>query len=219
MARILAVDDEESILDAIHIGLGKEGHQVTTVQDPRKVDMPHLDYFDLILLDIMMPGMDGFELVTRLRRATSVPIVFLTARTDQADLVRGLGLGADDYLTKPFHLAELRARVDAHLRREHRGRSELLTLGEIRFDLSAKELSCGERVMDLTPTEYAICEFLALNRGHVYSKEQIHQTVFGLDAHGDPSAVATHIANIRAKFQAVGEAPIQTRWGVGYLWQ
>lgn len=219
MARILAVDDEESILDAIRIGLGKEGHQVTTVQDPRKVDMPHLDYFDLILLDIMMPGMDGFELVARLRRATSVPIVFLTARTDQADLVRGLGLGADDYLTKPFHLAELRARVDAHLRREHRGRSELLTLGGCRFDLSAKELSCGERVMDLTPTEYAICEFLALNRGHVYSKEQIHQAVFGLDARGDPSAVATHIANIRAKFQALGEAPIQTRWGVGYLWQ
>lgn len=218
MARILAVDDEESILDIIRIGLGKEGHQVSTVSDPRKVDMLHLDYFDLVLLDIMMPGMDGFELVSRLREATGVPIIFLTARTDQADVVRGLGLGADDYLTKPFHLDELRARVDAHLRREGRARSQVLTLGEFRFDMSAKELTCGDRAMNLTPTEYAICEFLAVNRGHVYSKEQIHREVSGLDPRGEAAAVATHIGNIRAKFQEVGMAPIHTRWGVGYLW-
>lgn len=120
MAKILAVDDEPAILEMIESILNKDGHLVTKVSNPLKLNMEELHRYDLILLDIMMPGIDGFELCKRIRALVDCPILFLTAKTEENSLVNGLSLGADDYISKPFGVMELRARINAHLRREHR---------------------------------------------------------------------------------------------------
>lgn len=147
------------------------------------------------------------------------PILFLTARAEDAALVQGFGLGADDYIKKPFSIAELRARVNAHLRREARSPVRTMNRGGVRFDMQAKEAFAGERTLPLTRGEYAICEHLALHAGQVFTKEQLYDAVFGFDAGGDPSAIAEHVKNIRAKLKAEGLSPVETVWGVGYKWQ
>lgn len=219
MARILVVDDEQSILNIVKIGLEKDGHTVSAEISADAVADQQLNYYDLILLDVMMPGIDGFTLCQRIRTLVDCPILFLTARADEKDILRGLGFGADDYLIKPFRIAELRARVAAHLRRETRERHSILSLGDIRFDLSSKSLTVKEIQISLTRGEYDICEFLAQNRGQVFAREQIYEAVFGFDAQGDGSAVSTHIKNIRAKLTAAGTQPVETVWGVGYKWK
>ena len=136
------------------------------------------------------------------------------------DITFGLGLGADDYLTKPFRIAELRARVNAHLRRERRERHTALTFDRIKIDLSAKELRVDNTPVALTKSEYLICEYLARNKGQVFSKEQIYEAVFGYDGTADDTAITQHIKNIRAKLRAAGAGEVlQTIWGVGYQWQ
>ena len=129
MAKILAVDDEPAILEMIESILNKDGHLVTKVSNPLKINMEELHRYDLILLDIMMPGIDGFELCKRIRALVDCPILFLTAKTEENSLVNGLSLGADDYISKPFGVMELRARINAHLRREHREHSVRMVLG------------------------------------------------------------------------------------------
>ena len=133
MARILAVDDERAILDALARVLGRDGHEVVRATDPTAVPGMDLSRFDLVLCDVMMPGLDGFELVRQIRPDFDGPIVFLTARVAEEDAVAGYGLGADDYVRKPFGAAELRAKVAAHLRRERRPRSHALSFGEVRI--------------------------------------------------------------------------------------
>lgn len=138
----------------------------------------------------------------------------------ETDIIYGLGIGADDYITKPFRIGELRARVTAHLRRERREHHN--TLGfeqEIKFDLSSKELFMKGKKVDLTKSEYEICEYLARNRGQVFTREQIYEAVFGFDGNSDNSAIATHIKNIRSKLAGYGVTPINTVWGVGYRWE
>ena len=147
------------------------------------------------------------------------PILFLTAKTMENDITFGLGLGADDYLTKPFRIAELRARVNAHLRREHRERHTALTFERIKIDLSAKELRVDNTPVPLTKSEYLICEYLARNKGQVFSKEQIYEAVFGLDGDSDNATISTHIKNIRAKLSKLDIQPIATVWGIGYKWE
>ena len=156
----------------------------------------------------------------RIRAETDAPILFLTARTDEPSVLTGLGLGADDYLTKPFRVAELRARVAAHLRRQNRTPSHKITRGGVTLDLSAKEAGVGSTPLHLTKSEYAICELLALHAGQTFSKEQIYEAVFGYDGTADDTAITQHIKNIRAKLRAAeaGEV-LQTIWGVGYQWQ
>ena len=131
----------------------------------------------------------------------------------------GLGLGADDYLRKPFGNAELRAKVAAHLRREHRQRTHALSFGAVRLDMGAKELSVNGERAPLTPTEYEICEFLARRRGQVFSRAQLREAALGWDSASDDAAVSMHVSRARAKLRALGADPVATVWGMGYKWQ
>ena len=218
MANILVVDDEKAILDLIENILNKSGHFIRKIDKSEEVLEEKLESFHLIILDIMMPNIDGFELCSKIRAKVDSPILFLTAKTDEKDIIKGLGLGADDYLTKPFGINELRARVDAHLRREDREKLTYVNIGNIRFLIASKRCFISDNELQLTKSEYDISEFLALNRGFVFSKEQIFESVFGFNKESNLSVIVEHIKNIRAKFFKYGEEPIETVWGVGYKW-
>lgn len=166
-----------------------------------------------------MPGIDGFELCKRIRILVDCPILFLTAKTEENSLVNGLSLGADDYISKPFGVMELRARINAHLRREHREHSVRMVLGRVCIQMSQKKLLMDDKELPFTKAEYEICEFLAKNRGQVFSKEQILEAVFGFDNESNDSTIITHIKNIRAKFADYDYIPIKTVWGIGYKWE
>ena len=207
MARILAVDDERAILDALARVLGRDGHEVVKAADPTAVPGTDLSRFDLVLCDVMMPGLDGYTVASRLR-----------ARVAEEDAVAGYGLGADDYVRKPFGAAELRAKVAAHLRRERRPRSHALSFGEVRIDLGAREVAVGGEV-PLTPTEYAICEYLARHPGQVMSRAQIREAVLGWESDADDAAISMQVSRARRKLSEAGADPIATVWGMGYKWQ
>ena len=219
MAKILVVDDDTAILDMIGTILNKDGHLVTKVSNPLEINMEKVNLYDLILLDIMMPGMDGFALCSRIRKLVDCPVLFLTAKTEESSLVNGLSLGADDYICKPFGVMELRARVAAHLRREHREHSVRMVVGHVCFHLSFKQMMVDDKEIPLTKAEYEICEFLARNRGQVFSKEQILEQVFGFDSESNESTITTHIKNIRTKLSEFPCMPIKTVWGIGYKWE
>ena len=219
MANILAVDDETAILTMIQKILSRDGHQVTVVSDSQMLEAVQLEHFDLILLDIMMPGKDGFTVCKEIRGKTDCPILFLTAKTQEQSLVYGLQTGADDYICKPFGANELRARIGAHLRREHREHYVRLSVPNAQFNLSSKELTVNGTVMQLTPAEYEICEFLARSKGQVFSREQIYENVFGYDGESNDSTIITHIKNIRIKLEQAEYSPIKTVWGIGYKWE
>lgn len=219
MALILALDDELPILELIKNGLQKDGHIVSAYSSADQVPLDKLGQYDLIILDIMMPGTDGFTFCAQIRPLIDCPILFLTAKTMENDITFGLGLGADDYLTKPFRIPELRARVNAHLRREQRQRHTSIHFERIKIDLSAKELCVDNIPVSLTKSEYLICEFLARNKGQVFSKEQIYEAVFSFDGDSDNSTISTHIKNIRAKLSKLDIQPISTVWGIGYKWE
>ncbi|RHR25291.1 DNA-binding response regulator [Clostridium sp. AF19-22AC] len=219
MARILAVDDEPAILTLIRRALEKEGHRVTVCQNAGEVKEEYLNQYDLIILDVMMPGTDGITFCRNIRSKVDCPILFLTARTDETSIMYGLGSGGDDYITKPFGIGELRARVQAHLRRENREKKHAVMIAGVRFDLAGKQAETDSMRIPLTKSEYEISEFLAVNHGHVFSKEQIFERVFGYDRESDVSAITEHVKNIRAKFSRAGIEPIETVWGIGYKWK
>lgn len=219
MANILAVDDNIELCKLIRTALERDGHRVETRLSGAELTEQLCHWADCILLDVMMPGEDGFATCARIRALAGCPILFLTARAEETDVLRGLGLGGDDYLTKPFRVAELRARVAAHLRREARVPTRRVRRGAFDFDLASKTLYHGDAALPLTKSEYAICEHLATHAGQVFSKEQIYEAVFGYDGCADDSAVTEHVKNIRAKLKAAGGAPIETVWGIGYKWK
>ena len=219
MAEILVVDDDKAILDMVAAILVKDGHTVTKISNPLEINMEKLNVYDLILLDVMMPGIDGFELCSDIRDLVDCPILFITAKTDENSLVNGLALGADDYICKPFGVMELRARIAAHLRREHREHSVRMMVGPVCFQLSQKKMMMDDQEINLTKAEYEICEFLAKNSGQVFTKEQILEQVFGFDSESNDSTITTHIKNIRTKFTAIDYMPIKTVWGIGYKWE
>lgn len=220
MTHILVIDDDYSILELIKNSLRKDGYFITGYQRVAEVDIKKLHCYDLILLDVMMPETDGFEFCKQIRNMVDCPILFLTAKTLEEDILFGLGIGADDYITKPFRVQELRARIGAHLRREKRERHSSLSFEQnIRFDLSAKILYVSEQPVSFTKSEYSICEYLAKSRGQVFTKEQIYEAVFGFDGIGDNSAISTHIKNIRGKLEQYKISPINTVWGIGYKWE
>ena len=219
MAKILVVDDDTAILDMIRTILSKDGHLVTKVSNPLAINLEKVNLYDLILLDVMMPGIDGFVLCAKIRKLVDCPILFLTAKTEEGSLVNGLSLGADDYICKPFGVMELRARVAAHLRREHREHSVRMVVGQVCFHLSFKQMMVDDKEIPLTKAEYEICEFLAKNRGQVFSKEQILEQVFGFDSESNDSTITTHIKNIRTKLSDFPCMPIKTVWGIGYKWE
>ena len=197
MAHILVVDDDSDMRALVRGALERDGHAVTALACGAQVTPEHCAWAHCILLDVM----------------------FLTARAEETDVLRGLGLGGDDYLTKPFRVAELRARVAAHLRREARVPTRRVRRGAFDFDLASKTLYHGDAALPLTKSEYAICEHLATHAGQVFSKEQIYEAVFGYDGCADDSAVTEHVKNIRAKLKAAGGAPIETVWGIGDKWK
>lgn len=219
MAHILVVDDDKDLCALLRTALERDGHQVSTRLSGREVDESACRWADCILLDVMMPGEDGFAACQRIRSAADCPILFLTAKTEEADIIRGLGLGGDDYLMKPFRVTELRARVNAHLRRERRTPHSRIRKGKLDFDLKERMVYCEELPIRLTRSEYAICEQLAVHAGQTFSKEQIYEAVFGFDGTADDSAITEHIKNIRAKLRSVGCEPIETVWGTGYKWK
>ena len=219
MINILAVDDEKHILRLIQNALAREGYHVTAVSDPQELEKLKLTEYQLILLDVMMPGKDGFALCGEIRDSVDCPILFLTAKTEEVDIMKGLGVGGDDYITKPFGIGELRARVAAHLRRETREKKQAMSVGGVQFLLKAKKVRYKDEELDFTKSEYAICEYLALNHGQVFSKERIYEHVFGYEKESDNSVITEHIKNIRAKCQKAGLEPIETVWGIGYRWR
>ena len=223
MANILAVDDNPELCRLICTALERDGHRVETRTSGAALTEALCRWADCILLDVMMPVEDGFAVCRRIRGLTDAPILFLTARNDEPSVLEGLGIGADDYLSKPFRVAELRARVAAHLRRQNRTPVHRMVRGGVAFDLSARSAAVGEKVLPLTRSEYAICEHLALHAGQTFTKEQIYEAVFGVDGTSDDTAVTQHIKNVRAKLRAAGiDAPetlLKTVWGVGYQWK
>jgi DNA-binding response OmpR family regulator len=219
MANILAIDDEEGILKIIKSALEKEGHTVATVTDVISFCRGDFVKYDLILLDVMMPEIDGFSLCKEIRTLVDCPIIFLTAKTMEQDIVMGLSLGGDDYIAKPFGISELRARVGAHLRREHREKQNAFSISGLKFNMTAKEVYYDDELISFTKSEYNISEYLAINHGQVFSKEQIYEKVIGFDGNSDLTAIVEHIKNIRCKLKKMGLNPIETVWGIGYKWK
>ena len=216
--RILVIDDEADILNLIKNILLKQSYTVDVYQSPKEVDEEKLSNYDLILLDVMMPDIDGISYCKKVRNKVDCPIIFLTAKHGESDIVEGLSSGADDYIIKPFGINELLARVLAHLRREGRKREHSLNIGDVRFSLSSHEIFVKDKRLELTKSEYQICYLLAKRRGGVFSKEQIYESLFGYDGIGDSLSIYEHIKNIRAKFEKLGSFPITTVWGIGYKW-
>ena len=224
MAHILVMDDEKDIATLIKRVLEKDGHQITVKHCATGLGAEDFQIYDLLLLDVMMPEIDGFSLCAKIRKSVDCPILFLTAKSMEEDVVEGFALGGDDYIKKPFSIAELRARVAAHLRRENREHHQMLVCGKIRFDLSAKTITVIDEIeetkqISLTKSEYEICEYLAKNKGQVFSLEHILERIFGYDVKSDASAIRMHIKNIRSKIVKYTECPIETVWGVGYKWK
>lgn len=218
MAKILAIDDELDMLILIKNILKKENYIVDIHQTTTDVDENSLGKYDLVLLDVMMPEVDGISYCKKIRNKVDCPILFLTAKTMESDIVEGLLSGGDDYITKPFGVNELLARIKAYLRREQREKHSSLNLGNIRFDLTSNQVFVKEEQVHLTKSEYQISELLAKRKGQVFSREQIYEMIFGFDGIGDSSAISEHVKNIRAKFQKFSENPIATVWGIGYKW-
>lgn len=217
MAHILMIDDDAALREMTAEVLERDGHQVIALSGGAELTERHERWADCILLDVMMPGEDGFEICRRIRVQVDCPILMLTAKTAEADVLAGLGLGADDYLCKPVRIAELRARVNAHLRREQRERHTRLVRGDITLDMSERLVCCGGREIRLTRGEYALLELLALHPGQTFSREQLYERAFGLDGRADAATVTEHIRSIRAKLSPAN--PIKTVWGVGYKWK
>ena len=215
MPKILVIDDEEMILRLIKNILLQDNHTVITCNNFNNIDENSLKDFDMILLDIMMPGTDGFEVCSRIRNKVDCPIIFITAKSEEESIVYGLGLGADDYIKKPFGAQELKACINAHFRRDKRSHHVMIQCGCIRFDLQERKVICRDKIINLTKGEYDICEFLVRHKGQVFSREQIYEAVFGYDGDSNDNTIVTHIKNIRNKFET---SPIETVWGIGYKW-
>lgn len=220
--RILVVDDEEDILALLRDLFTMKGYQVLTAATGEQALEQCSKAPDLILLDVNMPGMDGFTLCKKIRDFLSCPILFLTARVEDADKLKGFSAGGDDYILKPFSTAELLARVGAHLRREERrqGQAQVKFDQGLVIDYGARCLYQDGQSVHLAKKEFDIVELLSMHPSQVFGRERIYESVWGWDSEGDSSVVAEHIRRIRAKLTAAGCGDrIATIWGVGYKWQ
>ncbi len=223
MTRVLVVDDEPTLLSTMRFNLGKEGYEVLTAADGESaLTTARQGSPDLIILDLMLPGMHGFELCRVLRRETGVPILILTAKTDEIDKVVALELGADDYMTKPFSMNELIARVRARLRRaEDRAPddpAELLSTNEITVDLNRREATKNGKRLDLKRREFELLVLLMRGRGRVLTREELLREVWGYQAFGETRTIDVHIGRLRRKIEDDPDRPtyIITRRGIGY---
>ncbi len=222
MAKILAIDDEVAILRLIKKMLELKKHEVTTLDSIRDMTIEEMNKFNLILLDVMMPGEDGFTICKKIRPLIDIPIIFMTAKSDEMSIIKGLTIGGDDYIVKPFSIHEVNARIEAHLRRESRpkrGSKSVFIDGDILIDLEAKKVMIHGKEVSFTKTQYSICELLALHKGKIFSKEAIYEAVYSMESDSQISTIVEHIRVIRKKIAEFNLAPINTVWGVGYIWQ
>jgi two-component system alkaline phosphatase synthesis response regulator PhoP len=219
---ILVVDDEANIIELARMYLEKDGYTVIVAQDGlTALDRIEAERPDLVVLDLMLPEIDGWEVCKRVRAASALPILMLTARDDDIDKIVGLELGADDYMTKPFNPRELVARVRAILRRVgYVSRTADMTViirGDVSIDIPRREVTVDGHLLDLRAKEFDLLHALADNVGLVLSREQLLELVWGFDFHGQTRTVDVHVAHLRSKLAAAGSTlEIETVWGIGY---
>ena len=223
--RILVVDDEKLLVKGVKFNLENEGYEVECAYDgAAAVEMARNGRYDLIILDVMMPEVDGKEACLRIREFSNVPIIMLTARSEDADKLMGFECGADDYVTKPFNILELKARVRALLRRAagaQRSRGTVLTAGDLSLNTEERVAVRDGQVVDLTAKEYDLIELLMRNPRRVYSRENLMNVVWGYAYAGDYRTVDVHIRRLREKLEKNPAEPehIMTKWGVGYYFK
>ena len=224
--KILVVDDEQVLVKGLKFNLENEGYTVETAYDGKTaVELARGGGFDLILLDLMMPEVDGLSACMQIREFSNVPVIMLTARGEDTDKLLGFEYGADDYITKPFNILELKARIRALLRRSGGGQQqdkrELLTVGEISVDPAQRVALRGGEVVELTAKEYDLIELLIKNPRRVYSRENLMDLVWGYTYAGDYRTVDVHIRRLREKMEQNPAEPeyILTKWGVGYYFK
>lgn len=219
--KLLLVDDELMILDMLRLHFEGEGYIVLTAKTAGEALEKLSQGPDLILLDINMPGMDGLELCGQIRDHIACPILFLSARVGDEDKIQGLAVGGDDYITKPFHMPELLARVAAHLRREQRHATATSAHFEdgLVIDYAGRAVYHGQTPLDFSGKEFEIIRLLSMNAGMVFDRERIYEKLWGYEGEGDSIVVKEHIRKIRNKLAAQTEKQyIETVWGVGYKW-
>lgn len=223
--RVLVVDDEKLIVKGIRFSLEQDGMEVDCAYDGEEaLRLAGENSYDIILLDVMLPKMTGFEVCQQIRGFSSVPIVMLTAKGDDMDKILGLDNGADDYITKPFNILEVKARIKAIMRRTNRRAPErekavkMLERGDMRIDCEGRRVYIKEREINLTAKEFEVLELLMKNHGKVYGREELLRLVWGTDYPGDVRTVDVHIRRLREKIEEIPGEPIyvRTKWGVGY---
>lgn len=220
-SKILLVDDEKGIVTMMKNYFESSGYQVYAAYDGKEALEKVACHPDIILLDINMPEMDGLTVCQHIRKYITCPLLFLTSRIDSKDKIIGFQVGADDYITKPFDIEELGARVEAHLRREQRKQEHSVVrfFGELAVDYLKREVSISGNLIPLTRKEFEIVELLSMNSGQVFDRERIYEAVWGLDGDGSSDTIMEHIRKIRSKLSAyTRHSYIDTVWGVGYKW-
>ena len=224
--KVLVVDDERAIVKGIAFSIQNDGNEVDCAYDGEEaLNMIRSNEYDIILLDVMLPKMDGFEVCRRVREFSKVPIIMLTARNDDTDKISGLTHGADDYVTKPFNIMEIKARIDAILRRTAsrnepvvKGDETVLNISDMRLERTNKRLFIAGREINITVKEFEVLDLLASNPGKVYSREKLLELIWGLGYPGGSRTVDVHVRRLREKIEEEPSEPkyVQTKWGVGY---
>ncbi|MCI8306921.1 MAG: response regulator transcription factor [Lachnospiraceae bacterium] len=220
--KILIVDDEELLIELLSDHLGDEGYEIYSANSAGRALGLLSKNPDLIILDINMPDMDGLELCKIIREHVFCPILFLTAKITEQDKINGLQYGGDDYITKPFSLKELSARIAAHLRRDARtrGTASVLTSGELLVNLSQRRVFYRDLEIEISKKEFELIVFLLTNAGQVFDRERLYERIWGCNAEGSADVIKEHVRKIRAKLKAAaGLEYIKTVWGVGYKWE
>ena len=227
--KVLVVDDEKMIVKGIRFSLLQDGYDVDTAYDGEEALQKATDnQYDIILLDVMLPKLSGLEVLAQIREFSSVPVIMLTAKGEDMDKILGLDYGADDYITKPFNILEVKARIKAIIRRVAGSRKDkveeeerILENGDLRMDFDNRRVSVAGKEINLTSKEFELLELLATHPGKVYSRTMLLQTVWGKDYPGDVRTVDVHIRRLREKVEPNASEPVyvQTKWGVGYYFR
>ena len=225
--RVLVVDDEKLIVKGIRFSLEQDGMKVDCAYDGEEaLKLARENAYDMILLDIMLPKHDGFEVCQQIREFSDVPVVMLTARSEDMDKILGLEYGADDYITKPFNILEVKARIKAIMRRtskrdQEKPNDKMILKGSMKIDCESRRVVIGEREVNLTAKEFDLLELLAMNPNKVYSRENLLNIVWGYEYPGDARTVDVHIRRLREKIETNPSDPkyVYTKWGVGYYFR
>ena len=225
--KVLVVDDEKLIVKGIRFSLEQDGMEVTCAYDGEEaLRLAQENKFDMILLDIMLPKMDGFEVCQAIREFSNMPIVMLTAKGDDMDKILGLEYGADDYITKPFNILEVKARIKAIMRRTAASEpkeenSKVIESGDLKLDCESRRLFVQGREINLTAKDFDLLELLVMNPNKVYSRENLLNLVWGYEYPGDVRTVDVHVRRLREKIEPNPSEPkyVHTKWGVGYFYQ